>query len=60
MAHLLDYLSDRVLLCDGAMGTQVQARNPLLLWLGGGLLGLAALILLMTLVSAVGARTPSK
>ncbi|MGE3783035.1 MAG: methionine synthase, partial [Alphaproteobacteria bacterium] len=27
MAHLLDYLADRVLLCDGAMGTQVQARN---------------------------------
>jgi len=27
MTHLLDYLSDRVLLCDGAMGTQVQARN---------------------------------
>src|SRR5690242_14343023 len=28
MTHLLDYLADRVLLCDGAMGTQVQARNP--------------------------------
>ena len=27
MTHLLDYLADRVLLCDGAMGTQVQARN---------------------------------
>jgi len=27
MPHLLDYLADRVLLCDGAMGTQVQARN---------------------------------
>jgi 5-methyltetrahydrofolate--homocysteine methyltransferase len=27
MAHLLDYLADRVLLCDGAVGTQVQARN---------------------------------
>ncbi|HEY1797285.1 MAG TPA: homocysteine S-methyltransferase family protein, partial [Stellaceae bacterium] len=27
MAHLLDYLKDRVLLCDGAMGTQTQARN---------------------------------
>jgi 5-methyltetrahydrofolate--homocysteine methyltransferase len=27
MAHLLDYLADRVLLCDGAIGTQVQARN---------------------------------
>src|ERR1044071_6527954 len=27
MAHLLDYLADRVLLCDRAMGTQVQARN---------------------------------
>ena len=26
-AHFLDYLADRVLLCDGAMGTQVQARN---------------------------------
>ena len=25
MTHLLDYLADRVLLCDGAMGTQVQA-----------------------------------
>jgi 5-methyltetrahydrofolate--homocysteine methyltransferase len=27
MTHLLDYLNDRVLLCDGAMGTQTQARN---------------------------------
>jgi 5-methyltetrahydrofolate--homocysteine methyltransferase len=27
MAHILDFLSDRVLLCDGAMGTQVQARH---------------------------------
>jgi 5-methyltetrahydrofolate--homocysteine methyltransferase len=27
MAHLLDYLADRVVLCDGAMGTQAQARN---------------------------------
>jgi 5-methyltetrahydrofolate--homocysteine methyltransferase len=27
MTHLLDYLADRVLLCDGAMGTQAQARN---------------------------------
>ncbi|HEX3883860.1 MAG TPA: homocysteine S-methyltransferase family protein, partial [Stellaceae bacterium] len=27
MTHLLDYLQDRVLLCDGAMGTQTQARN---------------------------------
>src|SRR4051794_3143669 len=27
MPHLLDYLRDRVLLCDGAMGTQVQARQ---------------------------------
>jgi len=27
MAHLLDYLADRVLLCDGAMGTETQARN---------------------------------
>ncbi len=26
MPHILDYLSDRVLLCDGAMGTQMQAR----------------------------------
>ena len=25
MTHLLDYLADRVLLCDGAMGTRVQA-----------------------------------
>jgi 5-methyltetrahydrofolate--homocysteine methyltransferase len=27
VAHLLDYLADRVLLCDGAMGTETQARN---------------------------------
>src|SRR6516164_8574455 len=27
MAHFLDYLSYRVVLCDGAMGTQAQARN---------------------------------
>ena len=27
MTHLLDFLADRVVLCDGAMGTQVQARN---------------------------------
>ncbi len=27
MVHLLDYLADRVLLCDGAMGTETQARN---------------------------------
>src|ERR1700722_12449531 len=27
MAHILDYLADRVLLCDGAMGTETQARN---------------------------------
>jgi 5-methyltetrahydrofolate--homocysteine methyltransferase len=27
MPHFLDYLADRVVLCDGAMGTQVQARN---------------------------------
>jgi 5-methyltetrahydrofolate--homocysteine methyltransferase len=27
MTHLLDYLADRVVLCDGAIGTQVQARN---------------------------------
>jgi 5-methyltetrahydrofolate--homocysteine methyltransferase len=27
MAHFLDYLADRVVLCDGAMGTQVQGRN---------------------------------
>src|SRR5690348_3610070 len=27
MTHLLDYLADRVLLADGAMGTQVQGRN---------------------------------
>src|SRR3954449_9224936 len=26
MTHLLDYLADRVLLADGAMGTQVQGR----------------------------------
>jgi len=26
MTHILDYLADRVLLCDGAMGTQMQAR----------------------------------
>jgi len=26
MPHILDYLADRVLLCDGAMGTQMQAR----------------------------------
>src|SRR5215469_1205046 len=26
-AHFLDYLADRIVLCDGAMGTQVQARN---------------------------------
>src|SRR5437879_201637 len=26
MTHLLDYLADRVLLCDGPIGTQVQAR----------------------------------
>ena len=26
MSNFLDHLSDRVLLCDGAMGTQVQAR----------------------------------
>src|SRR3974390_3481712 len=25
MTHFLDYLADRVVLCDGAMGTQVQA-----------------------------------
>ena len=27
MTHLLDYVADRVILCDGAIGTQVQARN---------------------------------
>jgi len=27
MVHLRDYLADRVLLCDGAMGTETQARN---------------------------------
>ena len=27
MPHILDFLADRVLLCDGGMGTQVQARN---------------------------------
>ena len=27
MAHFLDYLADRVVLCDGAMGTQVLGRN---------------------------------
>ncbi len=27
MAHILDYLTDRVLLCDGAMGTATQALN---------------------------------
>ncbi len=27
MPHILDYLHDRVLLCDGAMGTQMQARG---------------------------------
>src|SRR3954454_3255354 len=27
MTHLLDYIADRVVLCDGAIGTQVQARN---------------------------------
>ncbi len=27
MPHFLDYLADRVVLCDGAMGTQIQARN---------------------------------
>ncbi len=26
MAHLLDFLADRVLLCDGAEGTRVQAQ----------------------------------
>jgi len=26
MEHLLDYLRDRVLLCDGAMGTEIQSR----------------------------------
>src|SRR5271155_6156351 len=27
MIHILDFLADRVLLCDGAMGTETQARN---------------------------------
>jgi 5-methyltetrahydrofolate--homocysteine methyltransferase len=27
MTHLLDYLAEHVLLCDGAMGTRVQAAN---------------------------------
>ncbi len=27
MTHFLDYLADHVVLCDGAMGTQVQARS---------------------------------
>ncbi|MGE5270642.1 MAG: methionine synthase [Thiohalocapsa sp.] len=27
MTHLLDYLADRVLLCDGPIGTQVQGRS---------------------------------
>src|SRR4051794_16716902 len=27
MTHLLDYIAERVILCDGAIGTQVQARN---------------------------------
>jgi 5-methyltetrahydrofolate--homocysteine methyltransferase len=27
MTHLLDYLAENVLLCDGAMGTQAQARD---------------------------------
>jgi 5-methyltetrahydrofolate--homocysteine methyltransferase len=27
MTHFLDFLADRVVLCDGAMGTKVQARN---------------------------------
>ena len=27
MAHFLDYLAERVVLADGAMGTQVQARD---------------------------------
>jgi 5-methyltetrahydrofolate--homocysteine methyltransferase len=27
MAHILDFLADQVVLCDGAIGTQVQARN---------------------------------
>jgi 5-methyltetrahydrofolate--homocysteine methyltransferase len=26
MPHILDFLADRVLLCDGAMGTQMQSR----------------------------------
>ena len=27
MTHFLDYLADRIVLCDGAMGTQVLGRN---------------------------------
>ena len=27
MTHLLDYLADRVVLCDGPYGTQVQGRQ---------------------------------
>src|SRR5213082_2976182 len=27
MTHLLDYIADRVVLCDGAIGTRVQALN---------------------------------
>ncbi len=27
MPHILDFLADRVLLCDGAMGTEVQSRQ---------------------------------
>src|SRR5438132_6933769 len=27
MTHLLDYIADRVILCDGAIGTRVQALN---------------------------------
>src|SRR3954471_20620625 len=27
MTHFLDYIRDHVVLCDGAMGTQVQARH---------------------------------
>src|SRR5256714_1290500 len=27
MTHLLDYIAERVLLCDGAIGTRVQALN---------------------------------
>src|SRR5215472_6282586 len=27
MTHFLDYIADRVVLCDGAMGTRVQALN---------------------------------